>query len=239
VSMKRQDLRAELLRRQKIDQAARRGVDRGPPERAARLLEVDADNTAWLKRVIETVGWPGCSLVGDDGAHAAWLLAQHADRDPDFQRRCLELLEWAVAEKEASPLDLAYMTDRVHVNSGTPQAYGTQLTARDGRFVVQRLQAPDSVDARRAAVGLEPLDDYLRRAADRYGSPVATAIRCRTCGGGVPVWLPAPGEATTVACPACGGVMTVRGYPPGARLPRGARRLSDADLAGADGRLES
>jgi hypothetical protein len=44
-------------------------------------------------------------LVGEDGAHAAWLLAQHADRDPAFQRRCLDLLTQAVAGREASPCE--------------------------------------------------------------------------------------------------------------------------------------
>jgi hypothetical protein len=56
------------------------------------VATVDADNLAWLKEVVAEVGWPGQSMVGEDGAHAAWLLAQHADQDPAFQRRCLELL---------------------------------------------------------------------------------------------------------------------------------------------------
>ena len=71
------------------------------------VATVDADNLAWLKEVVAEVGWPGQSMVGEDGAHAAWLLAQHADQDPAFQLRCLELLTQAVASGEAAPAALA------------------------------------------------------------------------------------------------------------------------------------
>ena len=94
----RAELRAELLRRKERDQAARAGRDPDPQEMAS----VDADNVAWLHGVVADVGWPGRSIAGDDGAHAAWLLAQHADADPAFQRRCLDLMTQAVNQGEAA-----------------------------------------------------------------------------------------------------------------------------------------
>jgi hypothetical protein len=36
--------------------------------------------------ILSTRGWPGWTLAGEDGAAAAWLLAQHADGDPVRQR---------------------------------------------------------------------------------------------------------------------------------------------------------
>ena len=60
-------------------------------------------------------------------ADAAWLMAQHAIHDPEFQRECLGLLEAAVWQGEASPRNLAYLTDRVLVHEGRPQRYGTQF----------------------------------------------------------------------------------------------------------------
>jgi hypothetical protein len=32
--------------------------------------------------ILDTYGWPGKRLVGDDGAEAAWMLALHAMPDP-------------------------------------------------------------------------------------------------------------------------------------------------------------
>jgi hypothetical protein len=43
-------------------------------------VTVGARNLARLKEIVEQHGWPTISLVGVDGAAAAFLLAQHADR---------------------------------------------------------------------------------------------------------------------------------------------------------------
>lgn len=62
-----------MLRRVTADQEARDAVD------VKAMAAADGENLPWLRQVISGVGWPGKSLVGEDGAHAAWLLAQHAE----------------------------------------------------------------------------------------------------------------------------------------------------------------
>lgn len=49
------------------------------------------------------------------------------------------------------------------VRPGAPQRYGSQLTCRDGRWILLTVDDPNGLDARRAAVGLEPIADYLAR----------------------------------------------------------------------------
>lgn len=112
------ELIEELLRRRGKDQAARLAGDHDAWEAA------DAENLPWLKRVIATTGWPGISQVGPDGAEAAWLLVQHADADPAFQRHCLGLLTAAAERGDASLSNVAYLTDRVLLAEGKPQEYG-------------------------------------------------------------------------------------------------------------------
>lgn len=160
------EVRAELLQRQAFDQDARRPAmaDHAAADRAVvdRIAAVDRDNTAWLVRVIDTRGWPLRAHVGDEAAVAAWLIVQHADHDPAFQRRCLELLQ-ALPDGEVEPARLAMLVDRVLVNGGRPQRYGTQVRLVDGRAVVLDTEDDGDVDERRAAVGLEPLATYLAR----------------------------------------------------------------------------
>lgn len=223
--LRRDELVTELQRRRELDQAARADVARDSRAAAAHITDVDDDNTSWLKDVVDAVGWPGCSLVGDEGTHSAWMLAQHADRDRAFQRRCLELLKRAVAEGEASPRDLAYLTDRVLLAYGEPQIYGTQLTARDGQLVPRRLRDPGAVDERRATLGLETLNAYLHRALEILGPPSPACITCARCNERVELWLPEPGETTAVRCAACGRRATVRAYRPDAPLPGRVRRV--------------
>jgi hypothetical protein len=127
-----------------------------------RLSEIDARNRAFLKAVVDKYGWPGKSLVGAKGAHVAWLLAQHADGDVAFQRRCLELMVKA-SKGEVDAKDVAYLTDRVLANEGKKQRYGTQAVFRDGKAVAKPIEDEAGVDERRKTVGLPPLREYLRQ----------------------------------------------------------------------------
>ncbi len=168
-------LREELLRRLKEDQAAHgeylewiktRGwapgkVAEDPAAILGKMREVERKNTAWLKEVVDRYGWPGTTLVGRDGADAAWILVQHADHDHLFQKRCVLLLREAVKRGEATGQHLAYLTDRVLNSEGRKQIYGTQLRIVDGKVVPKPIEEEADVDQRRADLGLVPLKDYL------------------------------------------------------------------------------
>lgn len=181
------ELRHELLRRQERDQALRtgpmthpsgEGVAADPHAFLDELRNVDRDNTEWLRTVLRDRGWPGRSLVGDDAATAAWLLAQHADQDPEFQRECLGLLKSAVESGEASAAHLAYLTDRVLLAEGRPQRYGTQFKhgPATGESQPAPIEDPARVDELRSGVGLEPLAAYqerMRQLASRRWRPPA------------------------------------------------------------------
>jgi uncharacterized protein DUF6624 len=221
----RPGLRAELLRRAEQDQAARTAPQGGArtarqgAQAAQRAQEtepdwdavaaVDAANVGWLRDVVAEAGWPGRSLVGEDGAHAAWLLAQHADRDPAFQRSCLNLIAQAARDGEATLAELAYLTDRVLLAEGQPQEYGTQMEGRREGWTPRRLRDPGNVDERRAAMSLGPMSEYTARMADAYGPPRPAAIACHQCGRDIEVWLPEEGEARHLQCASCGWTTTV------------------------------
>jgi hypothetical protein len=163
-----EELRRELLARAEEDQRVRRLVAppkgqfevRVPDEVAEEWRRVDTGNTRWLADILATRGWPGRTVAGEDGARAAWLLAQHADRDLDLQRAFLDALRGAVAEGEASPANVAYLEDRVRVADGRPQLYGTQFTVTDGELGPCPIEDPQRLDERRAAAGLEPFAVY-------------------------------------------------------------------------------
>lgn len=98
----------------------------------------------------------------------AWLLAQHADRQLDFQRRALSLLAVAAESGEATCRQLAYLTDRVRMNEGREQLYGTQIAdVIDGRPVARPVEAPDRLDERRQRIGLEPFAQYVAHWSDQ------------------------------------------------------------------------
>jgi hypothetical protein len=159
------DLRTELLRRLSLDQAAREHVegyseDPRMTEWAA-VREIDSDNTAWLAAIVTEHGWPRQSEIGEDAATAAWLLAQHADDNPELQKTFHQHMTSATELGEASPRLLAYLEDRVRVNAGRPQLYGTQFVSDDtGALRPQPIHNLESLNQRRAAAGMEPFEEY-------------------------------------------------------------------------------
>jgi hypothetical protein len=160
-------LRGELAARVAQDQELRQQLFSGEsldPEVAHRLERVDLENTARMKAIVDAHGWPDASRLGEQGAHHAWLLVQHADQDVEFQERCLVLLRAAVEQGQASARDLAYLEDRVAMHRGRPQRYGTQfVSGADGELRPHPIEDEAHVDERRAAIGLPPLAGYAER----------------------------------------------------------------------------
>jgi hypothetical protein len=136
-------------------------------DQAEQLGEVETNNyrarTERLVEILDEHGWPTFDLVGEDGSTAAWVIAQHADLDPEVQQQALELLREAAAEDQASRGDLAYLEDRVATAAGRDQLYGTQMRCGEDGVPLPATPIADasSVDERRVEAGLDPLDDYI------------------------------------------------------------------------------
>ncbi|MES2226091.1 MAG: DUF6624 domain-containing protein [Patescibacteria group bacterium] len=128
---------------------------------------VDRENTERMRSVIAEIGWPTISKVGKEAAHAAWTIVQHADHDSGFQEHCLSLMK-AESPDEVEVRDTAFLEDRVRVNTGRLQLYGTQFhETRDAatrQIVVaygpQPIEDIEHIDERRASVGLGPFKEH-------------------------------------------------------------------------------
>jgi hypothetical protein len=120
---------------------------------------VDQRNTERMKEIVERIGWPTISKVGEDVSNDAWLIVQHADHDVEFQKQCLTLMK-AAEKGDVSLRNIAYLEDRVAVNEKRPQIYGTQFWEHDGLFEPRPIEEPDKVDERRKSIGMETLEEY-------------------------------------------------------------------------------
>ena len=166
-SVKMPRLREELLKRVSEDQRIRnelikKGIDHPDPTLLDQMKRIDAINTARINVIIKQYGWPGPKLIGRDGTDAFFTLAQHAD--PAFQKKVLPLVKTAYRRGILTGQNYALFTDRVLVESGKPQIYGTAAKTIDhwnGREpVFEPIENEANVDRRRAEVGLMPLSEY-------------------------------------------------------------------------------
>jgi hypothetical protein len=138
-----------------------------------RMAELQARNAQELGAIVATVGWPGRSLVADDGAEAAWCVLQHAIGSPALQRDCLPLVREAAAAGDVPAAYAALLEDRIAYSEGRPQRYGTQFDWDcDGQMSPWLIEDADGVEVRRASVGLPPLaqqQERLRAVVAREG----------------------------------------------------------------------
>ena len=129
-------------------------------------------HVARLKEIINLYGWPTHNLVGEQRSNAAWLLAQHSDRFPAFQKRCLKLLKKAAMKNQASKEDLAYLTDRVLVHRGKKQLCGTQVyVSLSGKYGPKPIRDFKNIEQRRKEAGMQPFSEYdadLRKKQEQF-----------------------------------------------------------------------
>ena len=179
-------LRGELLSLGERDQrnrdsvgavVGRSGMGSPEAETANRVLAAaDAPLQARLRAIVSARGWPGRRLVGDDAAHAAWLLLQHSNAV--YQRKMLPVIQERVLRGDVRAADGALLEDRIRVGQGRKQRFGSALrytTTPGAPPVLYPIEAEECVDQRRADVLLPPLSDYLAMFGVKY---VASRKQC-------------------------------------------------------------
>jgi len=90
------------------------------------MIAVDQENTNRMREIVAEIGWPTFAKVGGQASNAAWILVQHADRQPDFQAHCLPLLKAGYEIGQVTPFTYAFLYDRVQKSRGERQLYATQ-----------------------------------------------------------------------------------------------------------------
>ncbi len=119
---------------------------------------MDKSHTRQIKAIIEQIGWPSVSAVGEKASFEAWLLVQHADHDLAFQKSCLALM-MELPSNEIDPANIAYLMDRILVSEGKLQRYGTQsFYDQNQKLVSHPVEEEQTLNQRRLGVGLEPVE---------------------------------------------------------------------------------
>jgi len=123
------------------------------------------DDKMKAEAMFKKYGFLGFDKVGKEGSNHFWLLVQHCDKYPEFQKKVLKAMDKEVLKGNADPNNYAYLYDRVKVNAGEKQLFGTQVTYETettGRAIPKfGLVDSANVDKLRKEYTLEPLKDYL------------------------------------------------------------------------------
>lgn len=167
------DLMEELKDLRYLDQKYRLALDsirsahpdKNAPEQKAFVAEwirQDSANLVRVEAILAQYGFPGKSMVGEQGASTVWLVIQHAPLEK--QEQYFPLLTEAAEKGELKKSDWAYLLDRIQMRKGLPQVYGSQVVSdpKTGAWIFHPIEDEANVNVRRAAVGLSPLEEYAQ-----------------------------------------------------------------------------
>lgn len=123
----------------------------------------DSLNQVQVRKILDERGWLGPEIVGHQGSAAIFLVIQHSDLQT--QLKYLPMMRSAVQKGGARGRDLALLEDRVALGQGKKQIYGSQIytNPETGSHYVAPIENPESVNVRRAEVGLNAIEDYVKR----------------------------------------------------------------------------
>lgn len=125
------------------------------------IRQKDSINLIKVTTILDKFGWLGADVVGGQGNTTLFLVIQHSDQKT--QEKYLPMMREAVKNGKAQGSSLALLEDRVALGQGKKQIYGSQIhTDKTGKYFVAPIEDETNVNLRRAAVGLEPLEDYVK-----------------------------------------------------------------------------
>lgn len=156
-------LQADQYDRNQMDEvAARFGGDSLQMKALFRHMKLtDSLNLIEVERILTRYGWLSSSKIGPDANRTLFMVIQHADLVA--QEKYVPMMTEAVKQGSLKASSFALLQDRMALNKGQKQIYGSQVAwnMKTNHYSVMAIDNPDQVDQRRAKVGLVPLAVYL------------------------------------------------------------------------------
>ena len=121
------------------------------------FIKEDHKNLEIVISIIEKCGMPTLQEVSKRQMNAIWLALQHA-QDPMNTKKYFPFIEQAVENGDLTKENYAVMLDRILMEEGKPQVYGSQIV--NGKLY--KLEDPASVNERRKEMGMKPIEAYLK-----------------------------------------------------------------------------
>lgn len=150
------ELGAQIQQLVQMDQLAYSRSDVSPKK----VAQLEGQVGFGIQTILQEYGMPTYTMVGVPAAQAFFGLMNHQSNHvldtvlPDLQ----QVLE----QGEGDPRVFATLFDRMQMNQGDAQTYGTQLVCgKQAQLVAWKIYSPKHLDHRRAAYGLEPERCYL------------------------------------------------------------------------------
>jgi hypothetical protein len=151
-----------LEKEQEIREAFIKGVKIGKIDAALnqQIGEIDSINQLYAFQFLDTYGYPKKSKDGEKVSNGIFYILQHSDQKN--MKTHIDALEKTAYEGEASLTHFALMKDRILMNDGEKQIYGSQLSPRKdengfntANYFVWPIENNSTVDSLRKVMGFK------------------------------------------------------------------------------------
>jgi len=140
------------------------------------MERVDSLNQATVFGILDKKGWP--SHLSDKANRAIWIVIDHSDLA--YRSKYLGLVKEKAEQGVLDKTDYAILNDRVLMEEGKPQIYGTQVkmaaTIVDDEITMQfflwPVENPYALDSLRNTVGLSAIEEYLKTSGESIGQEI-------------------------------------------------------------------
>lgn len=144
---------------------------------AKKVSDCDDKNLIEIKKIIKQHGWPTFDLVGKIASNSFWTLVQHADKDLEFQKKCLTLLERVADLGQAKLANVAYLTDRIKSAEGKKIKFGTQYSIKNGQPMLKPVLDPKNLEKLRRNYEMETIAKQTKRIKREYAKLLRDSVK--------------------------------------------------------------
>ncbi len=134
-----------------------------------KMDQIDRNNLRIIKKIIEQFGYPKINVVDTPLNETVWLIIQH---NPNELEKYMPLLEKAGKAGDIEMTKVALSQDRMLMNQGKEQIYGSQGSSisqpigtkqNQYTFFIWPIKNPNEVNKRRAEVGFKTtIEEYAK-----------------------------------------------------------------------------
>lgn len=119
----------------------------------AQILKFDSISLIVITAIIDKYGWLGKNQIGEEANRTLFLVVQHAPKNAT-RKMYFPFLEASAMNGESELSDMARMKDRILVQDGELQIYGTQSQMVNGELKPFPIADSSNLNKKRSEVGL-------------------------------------------------------------------------------------
>ena len=125
---------------------------------ASKIEKIDNQNIRVVCEILDKYGYIGKELIGYKASYAQFLVIQHAPHDIKIKYN--SVMEEAFESGKISKADYATFVDRLLVEEGKKQLYGTQYRFNEekGLYELEPTEDIDNIEEVRKEMGLSPIE---------------------------------------------------------------------------------